>query len=967
MADMSESLFQAIDTIVTKRLQAINFDNTDIYSIADASKAELGEYKVTDGSVTFTAYSQNKEDEAVYVTIPNNDFNQQKLIIGKYTANTETPFVFTNPTSTMIDVTGNIIQGEIQEGSLTANSIKSEEWPNEEKILLWQLDCHNRSYIGFERLGIKGDFKSWLGDFDCVRGHYGLKIKLYCVNNDTYSNKTYFELIRDKCGGTTDDKNWVLNTSGILKSVDVSEAANDDEKIDIILEYVEGKLNDLFTSYELKLDADDMVGDAYNFTAYHRQEQVFDISNLGQIIRIELYFYQDQGTFFDIFGDQIPHIDMINEAILPRNLFTIDPYMMLGFDLNNFNGEQALLTSTDSLTYKQQDSVDSITTDEDIYNKKYIHLSWLHETKRGIVNVENDTEVDGTYYINWYQRSAGAASPDEWAGVEWKALMQDDEGNNLDPHVFNYTLEIDENSYNKPYEQIKAIIIYTSATGNKTAIRSNIITFTNENETVNNAAADIGRGLTIKCLDGSNGVYYIYRQDYNLIDQAKGDEHRKLECQLYSREFGLEGVIQEAKSITWRIPATNSMIKAIGNGDLQDFDYTGVNSIYSRAEVMQMAGVTNEEDLTEEYLALIGTTKEYFYYQNILYDPEQEPNLYTINYIDTSGIAASCKTTGYLYDVENKEIVITWYGDENTGYKINPCFDYLIQKSYLQNNTNNTITCIVNKNNRDYTGSITLRFGTAGTNGTAYTLVIEMAEYQDPVPRTIINENKHALTAGQNDEKTAFIAKLYNTGGEEVDLYNNENFEKLKFVWYLGNSKNVMSYYDSGVNITLGPYDLRNSDLPDIEPEDWNIKVGNVPIAHPDRFKYGTSIYPNYVILNHTNLTMNNLLFLCLELHGWGDYTLKTVYPIPIRSNVAPFKEDEENYRYEVDHINGPTYICYPPDGYPEFYNNPFNLYEIEFDRQTNVITDDDIQVNSVIWGVGHNVGTLNEYFEVLK
>lgn len=983
MADMSESLFQAIDTIVSKRLQAINFDNTDIYSIVDASKADLGKYKVTDGNVTFTAYSTNtdyKEDEAVYVTIPNNDFNQQKLIIGKYTANSETPFVFTNPTSTMIDVTGNLIHGEIAEGQLTANSINKEEWPNEEEILLWTKDCQNQNYIGFERLGIKGNFKSWLGDFDCVQGHYGLKIKLYCVNNDTYSNKTHYEMIRDKCeSNSVDDRRWAIYTSGIANSVDLSSADTDERKIQIILDYVNEKLSELFVAYELKLDSNDMIGDPYNFVDYHRQEQVFNISRLGQILKIELWFYQNPGSFYDVFGEPVPYLEDDGftdiPAILPRNLFTIEPYLMLGFDLNNFNGEQALLTSTDSLTYKQQDSVDSITTEEDTYNKKYIHLSWLHEGSKGIVNIESDTDVDGTYYINWYQKSAGAPSPDEWAGVEWKLLSQDGEENNLGPHTFNFTLVINQDSYDKAYEQIKAIIVYTSSTGNTTAIHSNIITFSNENDIVNNAAVDLGRGLTINCLDGTNGVYYIYRQDYNLIDSAKGDEYRRLECQLYSKEFGLEGPLKEAKSITWRIPATNTMIKVISNGAFDNFDYNGVGLKYTQTELLKHFGVDDVSQLQGQdlidYNRLLGTSKEADYYgEEKLYNSEQELTAIDIesltDYKDKYDNSYKCKTTGYLYDIENKEIVITWFGNEENGYQINPYFDYLISKNYLQNNTNNTITCIVNKNNREYVGSITLRFGTAGTNGTAYTLVVEMVEYKTNQnnTRTIINENKKALTKNTNNENVAFVARIYDTSGQEIDLYNNENFEKLKFTWTLGHEKNIASYYDTNTNINLNYYDTTNlSTL--ANNGNWNIAITRNPKTGPGVLTYYRSVSPNYIILQHTNLTMNNLLYLDVKLQGWGDYTLETVYPIPIRSNDAPYKNDEENYRYEVDHINGPTYICYPPDGYPEFYNNPFTLYEVEYDKTTNVITDKDIQVDSVIWGVGHEIGTYNEYYEV--
>lgn len=961
MADISESLFQAIDTIVNKRLQAINFDNTDIYSIADASKAELGEYKVTDGSVTFTAYSQNtdyKENEAVYVTIPNNDFNQQKLIIGKYTADTETPFVFTNPTSTMIDVTGNLIYGEIPEAGLTANSISTEEWPNEEEILLWQLDCQNKNYICFERLGIKGEFKSWLKEFDCIRGHYGIKVKLYCLNNDTYSNRTRYELIRDKINeGNSWD--WIYNTSGIIDEInneDISIIATDiynnsknaawqlyrlgeisraeynryiedikhnifeystDNQHKIILLYINSILAQLLTSYELRLDSDDMIGDVFNFTAYHHQEQVFDISNLGQIIKIELYFYQDQGTFFDIFEEQIPYLDNFNDGILPRNLFTVDPYLMLGYDLNNFNGEQVLLTSTDSLTYKQQDSVDSVTVDTDIYNKKYIHLSWLHESNKGIVNIENDTEVDGIYYINWYKRSAGAPSPDEWAGVEWIHITKDSDGNNLGPHAFDYTLVIDEDSYNKPYEQIKAIIIYTSSTGNTTAIRSNIITFSNEADVINNATIDQTRGLNIRCLDGTEGNYYIYRLDYNLIDRSDQNVLRTAQCELYSEEFGIEGLIQEAKSITWRIPARNTMLRVdSGTFGIKDFDYSYINSgVFSE----------NSNDLPEEG-DWIGKKKVLYYYSNILYDVQNPPkeedyNTYVDCYKDDI-LIAHCKTTGYLYDPENEEIVITWFGDSNNAYSINPYLQYKISGLYAQNNTNNKITCELNKNNRDYVGDKEFSFGTSGTNGTNYTLVIDM--YHIDENHEVVNQDT-AITAGK-DMTVAFKATLYNTKGEEIILHDSENFEKLKFQW---------GRYTDTKTVGTVSCDYHGGTLSNAQSA-YNFLTWNYGAADSTK-KYYTTDNPEYFYVQFANQDMSGLYYIYCTLKGWGDYDLTTVYPVGIRRNTEVEGEGYDKYL----HINGPDRICYPTSGYPEFYNNPFHIYTGRFNENNQLISQD--------------------------
>ena len=55
--DYLESLFQGIDIILEKRLDQVSFDTTIICTITDASNSKNGEYRVTDGNVTYKAYS----------------------------------------------------------------------------------------------------------------------------------------------------------------------------------------------------------------------------------------------------------------------------------------------------------------------------------------------------------------------------------------------------------------------------------------------------------------------------------------------------------------------------------------------------------------------------------------------------------------------------------------------------------------------------------------------------------------------------------------------------------------------------------------------------------------------------------------------------------------------------------------------------------------------------------------------
>lgn len=938
--NISEALFQAMDTIIGKRLESINFDNTDIYSITDASKADLGEYKVTDGSVVFTAYSKDtsyKEDDAVYVTIPNNDFNQQKLIIGKYTNESEKPFTFISPFDTIIDVTGNIIDGQIDEGGLTANAINNEtnegvviSGPDEEKVLLWKKDCTNQNYVGFERLGIRGDFKSWLDSFDCVEGHYGLELELLCKGESSYTNSTIYEQIRDRIlKDTEEDWEWVLNSSGIAKEIEPPITKQQ------VLNYINTKLTESCSEYILRLDTDDMVGNSYNFLDYFQQEQVFDISEFGQILSMRLYFYQDKGTFKDIMGAVVPHTDDFNGFLLPHNLFTIDPYITLGYDLDNFKGEQVLLTCTDSTTYKQIDVFDdAMDKENDRYNKKIIHLSWIHKQSDGsIISINQDTEIEGKYRIRWYKHSIGAPSPDGYAGVDWKLEETGDK-------QFTYTLVIDENSYNKDAEFVKAIVFYEDTAGHSIAIASNVLEFDNEANVLSDAEIDQSRGLSFNFLDNTNGIYYIYKQNYSLIDENQSTVNRRLQCELYSEEQTVEGPLTAAKSITWRIPANNTMIH------ITNFDYSGVNLKYTQAEILKKYGKNSVSELSDTQKTEIGKSKAPEYYADILYSTHKDNiiNTYT-DYLTVDGIKAPYgnKTTGLLYDDENQEIVIIWYGNENNAYSINSILDYTIDNTYSQNNTNNNITCVVNINNREYVGTAGLRFGVGGTNGTAYTLVIQAFNEANGQ-----SQEDPALTANINmpKRKKVFKANIYTTTPKatKVDIFNNENFSKLKFEWKLGDSNLIKCYTNIGSSYTFAPKNTSSLLIgaQQANNNNYNLKINNSYYMNPT---------PNEIVLDY-NASINDLLYLQLTLKGWGDYDLVTVLPIPIRSNTIDFNGGEEGYTYQVSHINGPREVMYPTDGYPEWTNNPYTLYVAEYESSTGLLADNDIQVNSAIWKI---------------
>ena len=76
-----DKICSAIDLITEKKIQGLEFDRTISATIINADNSNDGEYTVSDGSSSFLAYSENtnyKVEEQVYVTVPNNNFNEQK-------------------------------------------------------------------------------------------------------------------------------------------------------------------------------------------------------------------------------------------------------------------------------------------------------------------------------------------------------------------------------------------------------------------------------------------------------------------------------------------------------------------------------------------------------------------------------------------------------------------------------------------------------------------------------------------------------------------------------------------------------------------------------------------------------------------------------------------------------------------------------------------------------------------------
>lgn len=397
--DYGNILCEAVDTIITQRLQGLSYDQTILCTIVDDSRREQGIYIATNDSARFEVVSDQtnyRNGNNVYVLIPKGDWNETKTITGKKNIkDSEISYTYKNPFDYLVDVTNNLIENYTQNpAGLIANG-------EEEICEIWQ-KTFSEGEAGYTRLGLNAQFRSWLNPFyaendttprKIIQGSYGLKLTITTVSDNI--------------------------TNGSKEA-----------------------------TYELYIDAEDMNGNPYDFNTYFQQEKVFDISNLGKITFIKLEFYQKPGTFVDVEGKAISPTDFLGNPTAD-NLFVKDAYISLGYDVRDFENDDVILYTTNNTTY--------IATAEN--KEKSVHLRWIHdfgnntEGKSGLCVVEDSDLKSLGAEIKWYQYEFGRQSADKYSGVYWKYTNEN--ANNLFEYNFipNFT---------KAEEKIKAIVFYNN-------------------------------------------------------------------------------------------------------------------------------------------------------------------------------------------------------------------------------------------------------------------------------------------------------------------------------------------------------------------------------------------------------------------------------------------------------------------------------------------------------------------------
>lgn len=805
--NISENLFQAVDVILSSRLSELEYDKTLVCTIESADNAKKGEYRVTDGSSHFLAYSENTQyavGAKVYVTVPNGDMGNQKIITGKYVASDEAEyFDYVSPLNNFIDITGNLIDTNISY-SLLAND------PDEKEIKLWE--TKGISLKQYERLGISAEFQTWLARLNAVSGSYGLKLNIVAKNEQGH---------------------------------------------------------DVYTT--LRLDADDMYGNPYNFGNYFKQEKLFDISRLFEITQMSLSLYQNE-NFINEYGQAISYYEEQNgnKVKFSDNIFMQNPYISVGYSLDNFTENKVILGTQDSLSYQEGA----------LPQARSIYMRWIHENDDKFYSIDEDAEIPENTVIHWYRYKIEANRKDELAGNFWQEITP---SINLFNHTFipDYTsstdmfkviieypsrqyiidtLESTNSDLVVPFQEINELYpddyaairqkifemcesdsietineIYTDLTekyadaaavldsalniileakGTINYYTSDNLIFTNEipQELV---TIDLIQGLTLSCdEEGYQGVYRIYDETNSIVNSVEATKLRNITAH-YSSIITNEEGLNMAEEITWYIPVQNSMI--------------------------------------EEPIA----GKEYNITNGDIYLPIEESGLEGYVAIKRQGTEIAGEVDEGLQLIETTQ-------------------SFRIKNYYTQTATNNTIYCIVRKNNRNYEASTTLSFGTTGSNGTEATFLLQMYE-----------DSNYSITASAlnlGGSKRLYIKPfLYDYNNKLVDIKASD----IKYSWYSPEySKQRISISTSGINAVLTTSATRIIDC-------------------------------QYHILK---ATLDWSLTNAEGAEGTGDnsriITLEAFLPIPVKLN--------DNY----EQIEGPTKVVYDSSGTnPRYYKESFKLY----------------------------------------
>lgn len=186
MNNASERLLSAVDILVGKAVSELKFDKTiqaEIYQIANL---DTGEYKVkyTGGIISAFANDpkvQYKVGEIVYVTVPEGDFSNKKIISSPVTAKTLSYAQMQELSNSIIEISPNFVP-EVT-GGVVAGAPSSSDLSYEFLYAGFEDGLFQQYSKDFQYIQIQGSFLTQFHS-EHNQGNYGLEIEFFTKSGD---------------------------------------------------------------------------------------------------------------------------------------------------------------------------------------------------------------------------------------------------------------------------------------------------------------------------------------------------------------------------------------------------------------------------------------------------------------------------------------------------------------------------------------------------------------------------------------------------------------------------------------------------------------------------------------------------------------------------------------------------------------------------------------------------------------
>lgn len=766
---VTENLFNAMDEIINARLQALNYDTTVKAMIINDKQADRGIYEVSEigseNTSVFTAHSDNtsyQKNDCVYVTIPRGDTAaENKIIIGKYVEDGDAYYNYVNPMESFLEVTGNLIQAlNGTQWGLTANK------ESDSTVDLWS--AQDLNLRGFDRLALKGQFKTWLqtAENDVVSGNYGLML------------------------------------------------------------LVESATGEIFT---FALTTKEMYGNPYNYETFYAQEILLDISAIEEIKGMYLTLFQ-ANDFRLSDGTKAPSENV------PPNIFMKAPYVSVGYDVSNFDGDDLRIYTQDEQSY-------------DCYEasvEKTIEAKWIHVTE-GVSAVVVDDRIEMPKNPDYGgKENSRYPQPEEKADLTWYTYDKNSSGtiitgknwkqisDNLNQFKYTFNTDTSVEGNTIPAMRFRAIIETPSVRYiNAQFALSDIY------ETVVNASAtasytecvdilhDIMDGVKTQN-DGRKEIAEIYTnnmnefgsEDYGNLTKAL-NEYISLKSEVVyvqSGELSFPNLgYDPAKYAKDNIADLEIIVDPGGlKGQYLIYDDTGMITNPSEAEQVRyceakyktLAGVLTDTTSGSDFKYQVDDTEMICWYiplqSTMIATPTEGIEYNNYDIVDTDYEVedpnnAEGLPLGHYCKIERTPQKDSTKVDEDLMLAEHNMYcrqQFRIKDYYTQMETNNQIYCRVTKQGKFYMGIGSMSFGIAGTNGTDATFILRLYETDDDgvslstTPASALSlktlrysedNNGNLVSKIETDGQLIIVPELYDYNNRLIEGYFRESGHSVSY------------------------------------------------------------------------------------------------------------------------------------------------------------------------------------------